>query len=534
MREPTGNIPQPDYVFNGPSLDNITFDILEVKKLLDGLRENSASGPCGISAKVLKKCSCSLALPVFIILKRSFESTMLPTNWKRGNVTAVFKKGSKSEPLNYRPISLTSVLCKLMERIIRKRIVDHLEKNEIFSVHQHGFRARKSCLTALLEYFETVSKLLDDGSPVDAIYMDCQKAFDSVPIQRLLKKIEAVGIQGKVLDWIGQFLVGREQRVVLRGTTSDWVEVLSGVPQGSVLGPVLFLIYVNDIVLNIDSSIKLFADDAKLFRPMGSSSDARALQSDLKKLEEWSKKWLLKFNQSKCSVIHFGHSNPRHTYSLNGNNLAVSSEERDLGVIVSESFKFGNHVAKIAAKANSIVGRINRTFMYMDVDMFKTIYKTLVRPHLEYAVQSWSPFLKKDINTLERVQRRATSIVPELAGLSYEDRLKALGLTTLEERRVRGDLIEVYKMTHGLTNIDFSQFFSLNPGGPGTTTRGHQLKLVVPQVRTDRRKNFFSVRVIKHWNKLPAEVVNSPNLNIFKTRYDNYVRQKMSRNAHES
>ena len=150
--------------------------------------------------------------------------------------------------------------------------------------------------------------------PCDSIYLDCQKVFDTVPIKRLLLKLEAVGIKGRVLEWISDFLTGREQRIQIRGETSEWVTVLSGVPQGSVLGPVLFLIYINDIIINIDSTVKLFADDAKIYRTLKSPNDTGALQQDLKLLENWSKKWLLKCNESKCKVIHFGHSNPKVQY----------------------------------------------------------------------------------------------------------------------------------------------------------------------------------------------------------------------------
>ena len=191
--------------------------------------------------------------------------------------------------------------------------------------------------------------------------------------------------------------------------------------------------------------------------------------------------------------------------------------------MVSSSFKFGDHVSKIASKANSIVGRIKRTFTFMDKEMFISLYKTMMRPHLKYCVQSWSPYLIKDIRTLEQIQRRGTNIVPELRGMSYSDRLKALGLTTLEDCRVRGDMIEIYKLLHGLTNVDYRQFFRMIPPGP-YSTRGHHLKLVRPHVGTERRKHFFSVRVVRSWNDLPAEVVNSPNLNVFKSNYDKYVR----------
>ena len=230
IEEPPGELPTPEYEYDGPILENIDFDVTEVKELLKNIKENSAPGPDNISCKILKECRESLALPVSIIMKKSLESSCLPTNWLRANITAIFKKGKRDVPLNYRPISLTSVICKLMEKILRKRIIEHLESNQIFTPHQHGFRSNRSCLTALLEYFEDITKALDDNFPIDAIYLDCQKAFDTVPIKRLLLKVNAVGIRGKIYKWIKAFLTDRKQRVQVRGEYSTWCEVTSGVP----------------------------------------------------------------------------------------------------------------------------------------------------------------------------------------------------------------------------------------------------------------------------------------------------------------
>ena len=247
------------------------------------------------------------------------------------------------------------------------------------------------------------------------------------------------------------------------------------------------------------------------------------MQNDLNQLADWSRKWLLKFNSSNCKVIHFGHNNHEYNYTLNNyDNLEVSVEEKDLGIHVSNNFKFSSHISKITAKANSILGRINRTFTYKDKELVKFLYTSLVRPHLEYAVQSWSPFYQKDIHALEQVQRRATRLIPEFDSLTYDERINSLQLTTLEDRRIRGDLIEVYKIIHGIENVDLTKFFTVINDGPCAVTRGHQYKLMLPQVRTERRRNFFSVRVVNKWNKLPNDVVLSPTLNIFKTRYDNY------------
>ena len=211
VREPPGQLREPDYTSHGAPLETLNLDVQEVKDLLKGLCENSAGGPCNIACKVLKECYESLAYPVYLLLKLSYDTSLLPLNWKRGNITGIYKKGRKDYPLNYRPISLTSVLCKLLEKIIRKRVVDHLESNNIFTKHQHGFREKRSCLTALLEFFEAITKLHDEGVPCDSIYLDCQKPFDTMPTRKLILKLEGVGIRGKVLEWIKGFLTGREQ-----------------------------------------------------------------------------------------------------------------------------------------------------------------------------------------------------------------------------------------------------------------------------------------------------------------------------------
>ena len=223
---------------------------------------------------------------------------------------------------------------------------------------------------------------------------------------------------------------------MVKGVLSDSLQVWSGVPQGSVLGPVLFLIFINDLLDGISSDGKLFADDSKLFRRIKSHADRVILQEDLLKLQEWSQKWLLQFNENKCKVMHIGRRNPEYEYYLNDSAL-----EKDLGIHVTPDWKSSTHVSKVAAKANSMVGRIKRTFSYMDEEMFKYLYPSLVRSQMEYAVQAWSPSLKKDIDLLEKVQQRATKLVPSLKDKPYEERKQALNLTSLEERRVMGDLI---------------------------------------------------------------------------------------------
>ena len=468
-------------------------------------------------------------MPITIIFEHSLRAGILPTDWKKGNITPIFKKGSKTDPLNYRPISLTSVVCKILEKLIRCSIMKHLEENHLLSPHQHGFRSNKSCLTQLLEYLHFVEEMTDNGDCVDAVYLDCSKAFDTVPHDLLLLKLKCVGIDGRTLNWIKDFLTNRQQRVQVKDCCSEWRGVWSGVPQGSVLGPTLFLVYVNDLLDGLRSKGKLFADDVKIYRRMMSPGDRDQLQDDLQKLDEWSSKWKLKFNRDKCNVMHIGRKNPCYNYTMSGSTLSTTSQEKDLGIIISSNMKPSAQVTKAAASANSMLGRIKHTFTCLDRETLPALYKALVRPRMEFAIQAWSPYLRKDISKLERVQRRATKLIPSIAHLTYQERLIQLNMTTLEKRRERGDMIEVFKILKGLDRVNpQGNFLMQEMSSHKQRTRGHSLKLVKPRHRTWKRNQFFSSRVVNAWNKLSAKTVSSRTVNMFKHNYDHYD-QNMTR-----
>ena len=505
-------------------IEDIEFTVEDVKKKLNQLKEDKAAGPDCIPPKFLKELKNVLALPLYLIFRKSLDESNLPSEWKTANITSIFKKGSKKLPGNYRPISLTSVACKIMESIIRDAAVEHSNKNDSFCSEQHGFTKGRSCLTNLLETLENWTQAIDEGLSVDAIYLDYRKAFDTVPHERLLKKLYSYGLRKKVLYWIGNFLKGRKQQVVVNGAKSEWADVKSGVPQGSVLGPLLFLYYVNDIPETVTSSISMFADDTKLYRVMRNDNDARILQDDLHKLCNWSKDWLLSFNAEKCRHMHLGktvENQGSYTMTTNGERTQIerSKCEKDVGVWISDDLKPSTQCSKAAAKASSSLGFIKRAFKHIDKDSFVILYNSYVRPQLEYCVQAWSPYYVKDIECLEKIQRRATKLVKHIRKWSYEQRLSYLGLYSLKCRRERGDLIETFKILNDFEGINSGQFFTLSTE---TRTRGNKFKLYKKHTKRLTRNNFFSQRIINAWNNLPNQVVRAKSVNEFKANIDKY------------
>jgi hypothetical protein len=295
-----------------------------------------------------------------------------------------------------------------------------------------------------------VTNYIDQGYPIDVIYLDFQKAFDKVPHKRLMMKIRALGITGEVFNWIEDWLRDRVQRVVLLGSYSKWTRVGSGVPQGSVLGPLLFLIYINDIDDCVSTNLLKFADDTKVFNVAAEKADTDKIQRDLVNLCKWSQDWLMLFNVDKCKVMHIGLGNGKANYEMNDKYLEEVTEERDLGVIMQNDLKCSKQCLKAVNTANRVLGMIKRTFSVRDRDVILQLYKSLVRPHLEYGIQAWRPHYHKDIDLIEGVQRRATKLIACLKDKSYEDRLKNLNLTTLETRRLEVILLRCSKYLRAL------------------------------------------------------------------------------------
>ncbi|KAK3095084.1 hypothetical protein FSP39_010107 [Pinctada imbricata] len=488
-----------------------------VKKLLGKLGTHKASGPDNIPNMMLKNCAEELAPVLTNIFQQSLDTGTLPKDWRNANISPVFKKGNKHVASNYRPVSLTSVCCKTLEHIICSNILKHLEQLHILSSLQHGFRSGHSCESQLIVTMHDVLQTYDHRIQTDMVILDFSKAFDTVPHRKLLYKLDNYGISGTTHTWISTFLTQREQRVVIEGEASSSCTVDSGVPQGTVLGPLLFLCHINDLPKCVTSQVRLFADDCLLYRPIKCIDDQIKLQQDLESLELWALDLGMRFNASKCYLMSIARSKHPHQfrYTLDNHILEHVHDNPYLGITLSDSLKWSTHINKITNRANSILGFLRRNLKYCSKSLKETAYISLVRSILDYASVVWDPYQRKDVDQLEGIQRRAARFVCNDYSRysSVSKMMEKLKWRPLADRRRDLRLVLLYKIVHDLVAIPADSLFEYNTRSSRTQ---HSKSIKVFSCNTEAFKNSFVPATIKEWNKLPSDVINSKTADQFK------------------
>ena len=511
---------------------SVTFDKEKVENILKKLDTSKAMGPDNISAWILRQCAAELAESLAILFQRSMDEGELPEEWRTANIVPIHKKGDKTEVSNYRPVSLLCIASKIMERIIADSTFPVL-KDQVYDL-QHGFLKGCSTTTQLLDYFQEIGETLDETGQTDIIYLDFAKAFDTVSHRHLIAKLESFGLADNLLNWMKAYLHGRHQRVLVEGEVSNWLPVVSGVPQGSILGPLLFILFINDLPRSArNSRVALFADDAKCCRKITTIEDCRLLQQDLTRIIEWSKTWKMKFNAGKCQVLSVTRKAHKivYNYTINGTNLEQVSSIKDLGVIINTSLTWDKHIENIINKTYRKLGMIKRSMGYHSPrETLLALYKTLVRSTLDYASQVWSPWQINQIEALERVQRRFTKYILNYPEMDYVQRLIELGLLPLSYRREIMDLTLYFKCRMGKGNNQLLVHTKTTPHCKTRRTSTMGATLYRGNCNSETFLHSFFNRLVPIWNNLPLQVRTSKSVAEFKSRIQAHYESRLANN----
>ena len=516
------NIPQFNPNPNISSMPEINIDMNKVEKKIKELNTHKSSGPDSIPATVLKNCLDCFAPILTIIFRKSYHIGEVPEEMKKATIVPIKKSGDNTDACNYRPISLTPIIAKMFESIVNDNLSSHIHENNILSSVQHGFTKGHSTNTNLIQFWDHISKLADEKTPISIIYTDLRKAFDSVPHDLLIYKLSKYGIIGKNLKWLESFLNNRQQEVKVGNQYSSQALIESGVPQGGVLSGQLFILYINDLPECLKFlRASLYADDAKLYAPDLDKATRNLIQDDLNSVTKWCSDWRLQLNPQKCFLIHY-RPQKWHTeypkFYIGETELFRKQSASDLGVIVSDDLKFHQQVSHACKSATMQINIIRRSFMSRNPEFLTNMYKMYVRPKLEYCGQAWNPVYAGDIDMMEKVQNRFTRLLRHGPVMSPHERNMQLNITDHRTRRLRGDLIYYYKM---IQNDDMFQL------SDDARTRGNRRKLRIPLASNNIRKHSFGARHISIWNSLPENIVTANSLNVFKSRLDLYLQNNI-------
>ena len=500
-----------------------------VQKLIFELDSSKASGPDSIPVTVLRHCAPELSAILSKMFNLSLKTCTFPTCWKQAVVVPVPKKGDLTSAANYRPISLLSVVGKIFERILNEQIWKHLETHKLLSDVQFGFRHQRSSADLLALLTEHISKVLDQRGESRSVALDISKAFDRVWHAGLLHKLSSYGIDEKFLSLIASFLSDRSMSVVVNGCRSQPCQVNAGVPQGSILGPTLFLLYINDLPENVLSKIVLYADDATLFdSATASRSDSNSrsglcsrLDADLLSIERWGAKWLVNFNSSKTQDLQ--HSRLRREampdLSMSNEKIRSVSSSSILGVTIAHDLSWATQIRNIGKRASQRIGSLYRSRSFLTPEACLYLYKSTIRPIMEYCCHLWSGAPKSHLSFLDRVQHR----MKKLVGSDLYSTLQPLS-----QRRDVASLSLFYRYyfgrcSDGLHTTMFPAFVASR--STRRTNSLHSFSVQVPRSRTVSRSSGFFVRTANQWNSLPAQCFpDRYDLSAFKRRVNAYLK----------
>ena len=511
-------------------LEDMDFSDQDIVEAIKSIPLHSAPGPDGIPSIVLRECVDQLKKPLFMLWRSSLNHGCVPTKLKLSYVIPIFKKGDRSSPLNYRPISLISHISKVFEKVVVKALTSYLNDLNLFNEQQHGFRGGRSCLSQLIEHHQQVIAIMEKQGNADVVYLDFAKAFDKVDYGILLHKLKSLGISGLLLKWLHSFLTNRKQAVSVDGFLSSEGPVVSGVPQGSSLGPLLFLIHISDINAGTEyTNISSFADDTRLLMPIFDASDNIKMQTDLDRVYQWAMLNNMTFNSSKFEVLRYK-TNDSNLIPYHTPDKSIINEVgcvKDLGVYIDSSGTFEAHITEAVKKGNNMAGWILRVFATREADPMMTLFKSMVIPRIEYCCQLWSPHLLKDIRRLEAIQRSFTSRIAGLNHLNYWERLAHLKLYSLERRRERYLILYVYKILNKLVPNLRDSRFSIKWY---YSVRGDRICTMPSISRSSSAKiksmveNSFAVNGVRLFNCLPPTLRNyHGTLLAFKSRLDEFL-----------
>lgn len=499
-------------------INDLLLTASETEDILKSLKVDKASGPDGISNKILREAAKELSIPLTNLFNQSLSCCKVPASWKEAHVTAIFKKGDASLPSNYRPISLLNTMEKVFERLIFKHLFNHLNANRILTPVQSGFIPGDSTVNQLVYIYDILCKALDDGLEARVIFFDISKAFDKVWHKGILCKLKYYGVSGNIFKWFQDYLSCRRQCVVLRNAKSSWGVLSAGVPQGSILGPLLFLIYINDIVQDLQSNVNLFADDTSLYLVIENpQTAAQQLQSDIEIIAAWAEKWLVTFNPSKSESLIVSRKRNSYHQPLQMLNQTIPEvkDHKHLGLFLSHNCLWHSHIEYINEKAWKRVNIMRKLKFMLDRKSLEIIYISFIRPILEYADVVWGNAFQYELDLLDKIQNECARIVSGATRLvSIENLNNEVNWETLEQRRYKHRLTLFYKIKHGIAPEYLSEPI------PYQTNTRYNLRnsndTIGISARTSLYFSSFFPSSIREWNNLPLNIRNLPTLSMFK------------------